>query len=79
MNVEPSSTSERTSRYAPAREDGMKPWAVDFHSWGKVKHWIVWENTAALARWRVVGRQKYCSAVVRRATPADMQERREYA
>lgn len=61
------------SKYAPAREDGMKPYVISTHSWGRTSDRIEWADSLREAKahygWT---RQLHTSISVRRATPADM-------
>lgn len=64
----------RSPKYAPAREDGLKPWLVECFDWGRTRYRIVYAESASEAVYEWVGRKRpgvYGSA--RRATPADME------
>lgn len=72
---EPSSlTDARDPKYAPAREDGLKPWHATISEWGKERTKIVYAESAAYARHEAVGGMRYTSARVRRATPQDIRD-----
>jgi hypothetical protein len=60
------------SKYAPAREDGLKPWIVTLCEWGRKTDRIIYAETNAAARYQAVGRMRYVTATARRATPADI-------
>lgn len=60
-------------RYEPAREDGLKPWFVTLREWGRSSTWIVWAESSGQAKFEAIGRMRYVTATVRRATPADVQ------
>ena len=64
--------SGRAPKYAPAREDGLKPWLVTIYEWGKSRDRVIYAETAAAARYDAIGRMLYVSAKARRATPADL-------
>lgn len=59
-------------KFAPAREDGLKPWHVTISEWGKQRTHIEWAEDARSAEYQAVGRMRYVSAKARRATPADL-------
>lgn len=65
--------TSRRPRFAPAREDGLKPWVVVRSEWGRKTTKIVYAETRASAEYQEKGRQLYVSAHGRRATPADME------
>ena len=56
-------------RWAPTREDGLKPWVVTHGSEGESVKQLVWAETSQGAVYEL--RTK--TAVVRRATPADVE------
>jgi hypothetical protein len=61
------------SKFAPAREDGLKPYVVTEYSWGHRSASIVWSaNLAEAKRHHGWTRQLHTSLVVRRAMPEDM-------
>lgn len=59
-------------KYAPAREDGLKPFVRTAFSFGKTTDGIVWANNATDAKYAGY-RGAYTSYTVRRATPADLE------
>jgi hypothetical protein len=59
-------------KYAPAREDGKKPYVATISEWGRQRTAIVWGKTASDAKYAAIGRMRYAYARVRRATPTDM-------
>jgi hypothetical protein len=61
-------------KYAPPREDGLKPYVVDVWEWGHGRQTLVYAVNAADARYQACGRSRpgiYAKST-RRATPADM-------
>lgn len=62
-----------TPRYAPAREDGLKPWAVEISEWGKRRTQVVYAENRSAAEYEAKGRMRYVHAKARRATPDDME------
>lgn len=56
------------SKYAPPRSDGLKPWLVTRREWGHSMDSIVYAESAAQAKYKVIGRRRYVTATVRRAT-----------
>lgn len=61
------------TRYAPAREDGLKPYAVTKQSWGKAYPRIEWATNLMDAKARYGWTREMNTIVtVRRATPDDM-------
>ena len=70
--------NEASPKYAPAREDGVKPWAVKWSSWGETREYIVYAAKASEAAYAVKGRQMYVYTEARRATPEDVERLREY-
>lgn len=58
-------------KFAPAREDGAKPFVLSAYSFGKTTDTIVWANTAADAKYAGY-RGAYTTYTARRATPADV-------
>ncbi|HEU4975719.1 MAG TPA: hypothetical protein VFT50_11560 [Baekduia sp.] len=66
-------------RYAPAREDGLKPYVVTVTSWGRSHDTLTYAESARDAVWRTVGRQRYTYGKARRATPEDIAEREQEA
>lgn len=66
-------------KYAPAREDGTKPFVVVAASWGRTTERLVYVRKRSDARYAAIGREKYTSAQsIRRATPDDVERLREY-
>lgn len=59
-------------KYAPARENGDKPYVVERYSWGRTDESVVWATKPNEAVYMVVGRQLHTSGKARRATPDDM-------
>lgn len=66
-------SQQRTPKYAPAREDGLKPYHVTLREWGRESTRIEWADTAAQAEYQAKGRMRYVYAKARRATPADVE------
>lgn len=64
------------ARFAPARADGLKPWVVSRHEWGRTTEYIVYAKSSSDAAYRVKGR--YVTARARRATPEDVEAIRGY-
>jgi hypothetical protein len=64
------------SKYAPAREDGLKPWVVTRREWGRSSERVVYAETSAAAKYKAIGRQLHVTATVRRATPEDIERLR---
>ena len=62
-----------SGKYAPAREDGLKPWLVTVTEWGRSRERIEWAETNAQACSQARGRMRYTYARARRATPADLE------
>lgn len=60
------------SKYAPAREDGLKPWVVTRHEWGCSSDVVVYAETGARAKYQCIGRQLHVTGTVRRATVDDL-------
>ena len=62
-------------KYAPAREDGKKPYVVTIMDWGKTRERIGWGKTVADAKYNAAGRSRPGMHVsrARRATPEDME------
>lgn len=60
-------------KYAPAREDGLKPWCVELREWGERRERIEWAPSRSQAEYQVKGRMRYVSAKARRATPEDVE------
>lgn len=70
---------KKAPQYAPAREDGKKPYVVVVASWGNKDKRLVYVNKRSDARFAAIGRQMYASMEsCRRATPADVESMREY-
>ena len=64
-----------TPKYAPAREDGEKPYVVTIWEMGREYTTVVYTDTAAQAKGVAVGRRspgRYAKSA-RRATPEDME------
>jgi hypothetical protein len=61
------------SKYAPARDDGLKPWVVERSEWGRKVDRLVYAKTRRDAEYEVKGRERYVSARGRRATPEDVE------
>lgn len=69
-----SKTSKRGSvPFAPAREDGLKPWHVVVSQFGEQRERIEWAESARQAEYQGKGRMRYTSARARRATVEDME------
>ncbi len=66
-------STAKASKYAPAREDGLKPFHVALTSWGRSWGVIVYAETASDAEYRAKHQQMHTYAKARRATPADME------
>jgi len=63
------------SKYAPAREDGLKPYVVTLVGWGRESFRIRYAHTSSEARSSYrLGIGEYIKAV-RRATPEDIARR----
>jgi hypothetical protein len=64
------------SKYAPARENGKKPYVVTKGGWGRSLDRIGWGETASDAKYDAFGRMGVGEYVTgcRRATPQDMEE-----
>lgn len=60
-------------KYAPPREDGLKPWHVTISEWGHRRERIEWADSRTQAEYQAVGRMRYVYAKARRATPDDME------
>jgi hypothetical protein len=60
-------------KYAPAREDGLKPYVVAVSSWGRTDERIIYAAKTNEAEYEGKGRMAYTSAKARRATPEDME------
>lgn len=67
------SRQTKTPRYAPARDDGLKPWVVERREWGQKTERIVYARGRADAEYEVKGRQRFVYAKARRATPEDIE------
>ena len=59
-------------RFAPAREDGLKPWVRASYHFGRTSHSIVWAGNASEARY-AFGKMHLETVKIRRATPADVE------
>lgn len=59
-------------KYAPPREDGLKPWVVEKSEWGRKDERLVWAESRSQAEYEVKGRMRYVYAKGRRATPEDV-------
>lgn len=59
------------SKWAPAREDGKKPWVRTVSEWGWSTERIVWADSAQDAKC-IEPIMRYASVRVRRAEPQDM-------
>lgn len=62
----------RRPRYAPAREDGLKPYVVTVSSWGRSYEVLEYAAKPNEAEYAAKGRQLRTFAKARRATPDDM-------
>lgn len=60
------------SKYAPPNDLGQKPWTVTRIEWARETTSVVYEDTKALAEWRIKGRQRHVSAKARRSTVEDL-------
>ena len=60
------------AKYAPAREDGLKPWVVTVSSWGEKRDQLVYAESNAAAVYRAVKRMQHTYGKGRRATPEDV-------
>ena len=62
-------------KYAPAREDGDKPYVISIHDWGKDIERLGWGATASEAKYDATGRKHVGMYVnsARRATPDDVE------
>jgi hypothetical protein len=60
-------------RFAPAREDGLKPWVVIRSEWGRKTYHLVYAESARDAVWRNIGRGRYVTGRALRATPEDVE------
>ena len=60
-------------KFAPAREDGLKPWVVAVSSWGRTTERIEYAESARQATYQAVGRMQHTYGKARRATPDDME------
>jgi hypothetical protein len=67
------SKGKRAARYAPPRDDGLKPWVVERAEWGRRTERVVYAETRSAAEYEVKGRQRYVTARGRRATSEDME------
>lgn len=68
-----------TPKYAPAREDGAKPYVVTVWDMGREYTTVVHADSAPQAKSVAVGRRgpgRYAKPA-RRATPTDMEEERD--
>jgi len=61
-------------KYAPAREDGLKPWVVTITEWGQLRERIIYAETRSAAEYEGKGGMRYVYAHARRATPEDFVE-----
>lgn len=66
-------------KFAPARDDGLKPYVVEVSSWGRTTEAIKWAADAADARYQGKGRMQHTSAKARRATPEDIERLSRHA
>lgn len=73
MSVRP---MNKTPKYAPAREDGGKPYVFTRWGWGQKTEKIGWGTTPSRAAYDAYGRMGAGHYITnkRRATPADMDE-----
>jgi hypothetical protein len=62
----------REPKYAPAREDGLKPWHVTVAEWGREWEQIVYAKTSGEAEYVAKNRSLCRYPKARRATPADL-------
>jgi hypothetical protein len=60
------------AKYAPPREDGLKPWLVVISSFGSKMERIIYAETRAQAEYDAKGRMRHTYAHGRRATPEDV-------
>jgi hypothetical protein len=67
-------------RYAPAREDGTRPYVVTVsRKWSGDVERLVYACRPADARWLAIRRGRYTAAIAdRRATPEDVTNLKEY-
>ncbi|MEJ6554047.1 hypothetical protein PQI51_03290 [Microbacterium esteraromaticum] len=63
------------TKYAPANENGEKPYVVTQSGWGRTRTRITYAKTVAEAKFRAFGRQGVGEFITgcRRATPEDME------
>ena len=61
----------KVSKFAPAREDGMKPWVRTSYHFGKATSQIVYAASSLDAK-HMYGRFHLETVSVRRATPGDL-------
>jgi hypothetical protein len=62
------------SKYAPANQDGEKPYVVEKSGWGRKRSKVIYARTVAEAKHRAFGRLGVGEYITgcRRATPEDM-------
>jgi hypothetical protein len=66
-------------RYAPAREDGTKPYVVTVADWGKTSERLVYAKGLGAARYRAtLNVTGVYAKSVRRASPEDVTNLKEY-
>lgn len=65
------------ARYAPAREDGTKPYVVTFNRWGRPTERLVYVEKRIDARDAAIDPRIYMTAL-RRASPEDVTNLKEY-
>lgn len=61
------------AKYAPAREDGLKPYVVEVSEWGRKRETVVYAAKSNDATYQAVGRSRYAYGKARRATPDDLE------
>lgn len=61
------------SKWAPARDDGMKPWVRTVWEWDRSTDRIVYAANSTDAKY-IEPIMRYASVRVRRATPDDMKQ-----
>ena len=59
-------------KYAPPRDDGLKPYCVTVREWGRSRECIVYAENSGRAKYEAIGQMRYVTADARRATPEDI-------
>lgn len=72
-------SNSKTPRYAPANEQGEKPYLVEVSAFAGSNRYtrIVYANKPGEAEYQAKGRQMHTYAKARRATPADIDAHNE--